>query len=303
MKHYVFLPVLILLLNFLAGPSFAQDSAGSLKGTVIDSVTRKPADYMTVALKKDNVVIKTSVTEANGAFIFSKLNPGKYTITALAIGYLAKHVPVEITTKNSAADLGNIIMVPQENNLKEVAITGDRPIIKQEADRISYDIQADPESKLLTALDMMRKVPLLSLDGDDNIKLKGSSNYKILINGKPSGMVARNPSDILRSMPASSIQKIEVITTPPAKYDSEGLAGIINIITNKKIDNGFKGSLNLRMQGPVGGPGMGGSVTVKENKLGITVYGGTGFNTSPETQRITDRITTGDSPTTMAELN
>jgi len=108
----------------------------------------------------------------------------------------------------------------------------DKPLIKQEVDRIGYDIQADPESKSLNVLDMMRKVPMLSLDADDNIKLNGNSSYKILINGKPSSMIARSPKDVLRAMPASSIQKIEVITTPPAKYDSEGLAGIINIITN-----------------------------------------------------------------------
>ncbi len=146
---------------------------------------------------------------------------------------------------------------------------------------------------------MMRKVPLLSLDADDNIQLKGSANYKILINGKPSTMIARSPKDVLRSMPASSIQKIEVITTPPAKYDSEGLAGIINIITTKKIDNGYNGSLNLRYQGPVGGPGLGGFVTVKQGKFGVTAYGGTGFYHSPETESVNSRTTTGDLPTSL----
>lgn len=298
-KNYKLLLLLSLFFSFTAFQAVAQDSEGSLKGTVIDSLTKKPADYMTIALKKDNIVIKTVVTEANGTFNFNKISFGKYTITAVAVGYNAKHVPVELSAKNNPADLGSISVAPQVNNLKEVAITADRPIIKQESDRISYDIQADPENKILTALDMMRKVPLLSVDGEDNIKLKGSGNYKILINGKPSGMVSRNPADILKSMPASSIQKIEVITTPPAKYDSEGLAGIINIITNKKIDNGYNGSLNLRMQGPVGGPGIGGFATIKEGKFGATVYGGTGFWSSPATQRTTTRITTGDSPTTL----
>ncbi len=200
---------------------------------------------MTIALKKDNEVLKTQVTEDSGDFKFDLLLPGKYKITAIAIGYHSKNVDTEITGSNTI-DLGEISVSSQTNNLQEVAISGDRPIIKQEVDRISYDIQADPESKVLTVLDMMRKVPLLSLDADDNIKLKGSGNYKILINGKPSSMVVRSPKDVLKSMPASSIQKIEVITTPPSKYDSEGLSGIINIITTKKIDNGYNGSLTLR---------------------------------------------------------
>ena len=111
--------------------------------------------------------------------------------------------------------------------------------MKQEVDRISYDVQADPDSKALSVLDMMRKVPLLSVDGNDNIQLKGSGNYKILINGKESALVAKNPSDILKSMPATNIEKIEVITTPPAKYDAEGLSGIINIITKKECRPGI----------------------------------------------------------------
>jgi outer membrane receptor protein involved in Fe transport len=298
-KNFSFLSLFLCLLNFLTLSARAQSSSGIVKGAVIDSASKKPVDFMTIALKKDNAAIKTMVTDEAGHFSFSQIQPGKYTITAIAIGYKETNKPVEITSKDLTADLGNILVVSQSNNLKEVTVSGSRPLIKQEVDRITYDIQADPESKVLTALDMMRKVPLLSLDADDNIKLKGSGNYKILINGKPSGMVAQSPKDVLRSMPASSIQKIEVITNPPAKYDSEGLAGIINIITSKKIDNGYNGSLNLRERGPVGGPGFGGFVTIKQNKLGITANGGTGFYNSPATANTSSRTTTGDDPTSL----
>ena len=298
-KNYVTL-IFFFLLSILFNLSVhAQSVTGIIKGIVIDSATSKPVDFMTIALKKDNIVVKTVVVDQQGTFNFEKIIPGKYVVTAIAIGYNAKNIPVDISKENGTVDLGSILMASQSNNLKEVSVTADRPLIKQEVDRISYDIQADPESKALTVLDMIRKVPLLSLDADDNIKLKGSGNYKILINGKPSTMVARSPKDVLRSMPASSIQKIEVITTPPAKYDSEGLAGIINIITTKKIDNGYNGSLNLRYQGPVGGPGMGGFVTVKQGKFGITGYGGTGFYSSPNAENSTDRTSTGEVPTSL----
>lgn len=298
-KNYFILGVFICLLNFLSFPVRAQTTTGAIEGVVIDSASKKPVDYMTIALKKDKIVIKTMITNAAGKFNFEKIAAGKYTVTAVAIGYTAKNTAIEITEKGNTVNMGNIEVVSQNTNLKEVSVSVDRPIIKQEVDRISYDIQADPENKILTALDMMRKVPLLSLDADDNIKLKGSGNYKILINGKPSGMIARSPKDVLRTMPASSIQKIEVITTPPAKYDSEGLSGIINIITNKKIDNGYKGSVNVRNQGPVGGPGVGGYVTIKQNKLGITASGGTGFYSSPDAENSSSRITTGDNPTSL----
>ncbi|MFC3559178.1 outer membrane beta-barrel family protein [Pedobacter jamesrossensis] len=293
---------ILLLLILFPFISLAQEPSGTIKGSVVDSASKKPIEFITIAIKKDGTVFKTTVTPENGQFVFEKIPFGSYTLTAIAVGYGTKTVPAELKAGTTNFDAGKLLLASQTNNLSDVSVTALRPIIKQEVDRISYDIQADPESKVLTALDMMRKVPLLSLDADDNIKLKGSGNYKILINGKPSSMVARSPKDVLRSMPASSIQKIEVITTPPAKYDSEGLSGIINIITNKKIDNGYNGSLNLRHQFPVGGPGIGGFVTVKQGKFGVTAYGGTGFYSSPETEIINSRLTTGTNPSELLNI-
>lgn len=290
------------LLTAVAFQVSAQERGGIVQGKVIDSASRKALEFITLAIKKDGQAIKTAVTAENGSFKFDKIGAGKYSLTAIAVGYNAKVLSFEINAEKPDFNAGQITLASQVNNLNEVSVSVTRPVIKQEIDRISYDIQADPESKVLTALDMMRKVPLLSLDADDNIKLKGSGNYKILINGKPSSMVARSPKDVLRSMPASSIQKIEVITTPPAKYDSEGLSGIINIITNKKIDNGYNGSLNLRHQFPAGGPGIGGFFTVKQGKFGITAYGGTGFYSTPVTQNINSRTTSGASPSELLNI-
>ena len=145
-------------------------------------------------------------------------------------------------------------------------------MIKREIDGISYDVTADPESVALNVLDMMRKVPLLSVDASDNIKLKGSGNYKILINGKESALVAKNPSDVLRAMPATNIEKIEVIT-PPAKYDAEGLAGIINIITKKNVGQGYNIGINGRYN-TVWGPGFNINGTLKQGKFGLSAFAG-----------------------------
>lgn len=180
-------------------------------------------------------------------------------------------------------------------------MTAKTPLIKQEIDRITYDLQADPESKGNSVLQMMRKVPFLSVDGEENILLNGSSSYKILINGKPSGMVERNPKDILRSMPASTIKSIEVITNPSSKYDAEGLAGIINIITNKKIDNGYNGTLNINHSFPTGGPGAGGSFTFKQDKFGMSVLSGVSRYNSPRTISLTNRTTKGINATNLEQ--
>ena len=170
-------------------------------------------------------------------------------------------------------------MAASSNQLKEVSVVAARPIVKREVDRIAYDVQADPESTVLTALDMLRKVPMLSVDAQDNIKLKGSGNYKILINSKESSLVAKNPSDVFKAMPAANIERIEVITTPPAKYDAEGLAGIINIITKKNADQGYNGSINLR-ENTVYGPGVNLNGTIKQGKFGASAYAGIGQQTN-----------------------
>ncbi|MDB5134539.1 MAG: TonB-dependent receptor [Mucilaginibacter sp.] len=232
--------------------------------------------FVTVALQnsKTHAGVKSCLTKDDGSFVL-KVAPDTYEAAFVFVGYKSKIVPVNGT--GTTINLGRVLLSPSSSQLKEVAITSARPLMKQEVDRISYDVQADPDSKALSALDMMRKVPLLSVDGNDNIQLKGSSNYKILINGKESALVAKNPSDILKSMPATNIEKIEVITTPPAKYDAEGLAGIINIITKKNADQGFNIGLNTRFNS-VFGAGYNLNGTLKQGKFGMSLFAGFGSN-------------------------
>ncbi|NEU07487.1 TonB-dependent receptor [Flavihumibacter sp. R14] len=271
-----------------------KNSGFSVQGVVIDSASKKVQDYVTVSLKQNEKPFKSALTDSKGHFIFQNLPAGKFTVTLVSVGFITKSVNVDLSdSTRQVTDLGSIAIAASNVSLKEVSIVADRPLIKQEVDRIAYDVQADPESKVNNVLEMLRKVPLISLDADDNIKLKGSGNYKVLINGRPSAMVARDPKEVFKSMPAADIQKIEVITTPPAKYDSEGLAGIINIITNKKVDAGYNASLGLRQGFPAGGPGLNGSATVKDGKFGFSSYGGMSNNSNPGTSNSANRLTTG----------
>lgn len=286
-------------------PVVAQisDKNYSITGFVSDSTTQKKLDFITVNLLSDQgTPLKADYTKTDGSFSFSVLQSQKYTVVLIGVGYKSKSIIVDLTdSKKQSADLGILLLTPQTVGLKEVTVTAAKQIVKQEVDRISYDLQADPESKVFSVLDMMRKVPLLSLDADNNILLKGNSDFKILINGKPSSMVERNYKEILRTMPASSIERIEVITTPPAKYDAEGLAGIINIITNKKLDNGYNGSLNLSERFPNGGPGFGGSFSAKFGKLGMSALGGGSIYKSPQTINSTSRNTFGTENTFLQQ--
>ncbi|MGN7988813.1 outer membrane beta-barrel protein [Pedobacter sp. 22226] len=273
MSRYFLMICIVIQCSLTLGTLHAQETKYQISGVIVDSLTQKPGEYFTVAIKKDSLVIKSVVSDAQGKFSFSGIGEGQYRLLIGSLGYRPKQLVVKVTANT---DLGKISMTPAASNeLGEVSVAGSRPLIKQEPDRIVYDIQADAESKVLSVLDMMRKVPLLSVDADDNVKLKGTGNYRILINGKPSGILTRDPKEYLKSMPAAGVQKIEVITTPPSKYESEGLSGIINIITSKKMENGYNGNLNARYQFP-GGPSGNGNFTIKQGKFGANLYGGTG---------------------------
>ncbi len=247
----------------------------TVKGTVTDSVTNQPIGYVTVALQdaKTKAPVKSTLAKDDGSFEMPVPAGKTYLLVLANMGY--KNKTVSITDTTAIINMGKIVLSPSNKQLDGVTITAVKPLMTREVDRISYDVQADPESKAISALDMMRKVPLLSVDASDNIKLKGNGNYKILINGRESAMMAKNPSDILKAMPATNVEKIEVITTPPAKYDAEGLAGIINIITKKNADQGYNMGLNGRMNS-IYGLGLNLNGTFKQGKFGVAGYVGHG---------------------------
>ncbi|MBS7566758.1 TonB-dependent receptor [Mucilaginibacter sp. Bleaf8] len=250
-----------------------QPAAMTVKGIVIDSAKNQPLSYATIALVDavTNITIKSTFSKDDGSFSINGPAIKPYKLAVVNVGYGNK--VINISNPKATTDLGKLYLSPSLNQLKEVSVVTVKPLMKREVDRMSYDVQADPDSKVITVLDMMRKVPLLSVDGNDNIKLQGNTNYKILINGKESALIARNPADVFKSMPASNIQKIEVITTPPAKYDAEGIAGIINIITKKNMEQGYNGSVNARYS-TIWGSGGNLNLTVKQGRFGLAGYAG-----------------------------
>lgn len=300
---------LLIIIIFSAAiiPCFAQTAPAlfSLKGVTMDSATNKPLNYVTVNLRNQaKQLLRTAATKTDGAFHFEKLPAGKYLISIVSVGYNSKTIPIDLTDNaNPARDLGSIVLSEQTTQLKAVAITADKPIVRQEVDKLTYDLKSDPDSKSSNVLDMMRKVPLLSVDAEDNILLKGQTGFKILVNGKPSSMMERDPKNILKSMPASTIQSIEVITNPSSKYDAEGIGGIINIVTNKRIDNGYNGSINVSHVFPVGGPRAGGSFSSKQGKFELSAFFGANIANSPEVTNSIRRLTTGSSPTNLSQNN
>lgn len=251
--------------------AFAQQM--SIKGIVLDSLSHQPLIFVTLILKDSltQKTIKSGLTKGDGSFEWDELPVNNYQLLISFSGYRNKILYLPTTSGNAAhlVDAGIINLTAFTSELKGVFITAPKPVIKQEIDRLSYDVQADVDSKGLTVIEMLRKVPLVTVDGDDNIQLQGSGSYRIFINGKPSALMTNNPKDVLRSMPANSVQRIEIITTPPAKYDSEGLTGIINIITTKKTADGYNGTVSARYNFPWG-PGVYFNGTYKKGKFGVS---------------------------------
>lgn len=184
------------------------------------------------------------------------------------------HIKGQETEKDS--------VVQQETSIQEITMTGKKPLIKTKVDGLIYNVQSDPESKSKNLLEMMRKMPYLSLDSNENILFKGNTNFKIFINGKETQLLTNNPKDVLKSIPASTIQNIEIITNPSSKYDAEGASGVINIITVKKMKDGYNASVNMGSKFPKQENNAGFSLNIQQKKIGISVYGGGYFKKNPE---------------------
>lgn len=289
----IFLLVIVVVFSWQL--SFAQNksSIGKINGTIADSVSKQPIGFATISLKNEkDSIIKVIVSKADGHFKFENAGLRKYHLTIVSTGYQPKMIAINLI-QNNEVELGTLLLPHLVKNLKEVQITADRPVVQLKADRVVYDLQADPESKSTNVLGMIHKIPYLSVDADGNILMKGNASYKVLVNGKESGVFTNNLKNILKSMPASSVLRIEVITIPPAKYDAEGLAGIINIITDRKIQGGYKGNMNASEGFPNGGPGSGGNITAQDGKFGVNVWAGGSKYINPSTTFNTMRATSG----------
>lgn len=189
-------------------------------------------------------VVTTGVTNDKGHFDQIIKDAGKYMLKATFVGMDATQAQFEVSSKAPRADLGTLKMSTNGTTLKAVVVTAQRQLVKSEIDRLSYNIQADADSKTSNVLDMLKKVPLVSVDGQDEIRVKGSTSFKIYRNGHPDPALGTDPKNILKAVPASMIKRIEVITDPGAKYDAEGTSAILNIVMmdNSQV-NGATGTV------------------------------------------------------------
>ena len=212
----------------------------------MDSLTHESEPYATLRImldKSPDKPVRLNVTDTQGKFQEKLPHTGNYTLQITSVGKRTVIRHFTITENKRVADLGTLYTCDDTQMLKGVEVVAQKPLVKAEIDKISYSIEDDPDSKTNTTLEMLRKVPLVTVDGEDNIQVNGSSNFKVHVNGKPNTLMSNNPKEVLRSLPANSVKSIEVITEPGAKYDAEGIGGILNIITTDAKMQGYNVTL------------------------------------------------------------
>lgn len=264
---------------------FAQ-SKMKLSGIVSDS--SKPLALVTVRIfKKNNTVpLQTTLSKENGSFQLNKPDTGNYILSFTHTGFAEKQVSITVASRAGDMLTDPVQLSIETGTLKEVVVTAQRPMVEQTDDKIIFNVEDDPTNKTETAIDILRKTPFVSVDGEDNIKVNGKTNFKVLLNGRETSMFARNIKEALRGFPGTLISKIEVITTPSAKYDGEGIGGLINIITKKRVA-GYNGSLSSfsRTNDKLNNFSVNGNAKI--GKIGLSVFLNTGF-TDPVLQHNTN---------------
>lgn len=244
---------------------------GKISGRVVDSASQKPLEFVNVVLRDalEHQDLDGILTDQSGKFEFVNLLNKKYEIAFVLLGYKSKVVgPIKVNKETPDHNFGKIILEDEVKRLDEVTIAGTKDIVENKIDRLIYNAEKDVTTKGGDAADVLRRTPMLTVDLEGNVSLQGSQNVKILINGKPSSIMAGNVGDALKMIPADMIEKVEVITQPGAKYDAEGSGGIVNIVTKTKKIIGVSGSVN----GSIGTRSnfLGSNISMRFGKWGLT---------------------------------
>ncbi|GAB3887375.1 TonB-dependent receptor [Spirosoma agri] len=251
----------------------APKGNGKITGLLVDSTSGKPVEFATIALinTKTNKPIDGTTSDAKGNFSMTKLAPGNYRLQYSFIGYKNKDSQAFTIDKGTVLNMGSVKLPADIRTLNEVVVTGQAALIEEKVDRLVFNADKDMTSKGGDASDVLKRVPMLSVDLDGNVSLRGSQNIRVLINNKPSTIVASSVADALKQIPADMIKTVEVITSPSAKYDAEGAAGIINIVTKKITLHGL--TLNVDAGAGLRASNLGLNGSYRQGKLGISLGG------------------------------
>ena len=270
----------------------------TVKGVLMDETLGEAEPFATVRVFKAGKTQKPVamfLTNENGEFKQEVKGKGRFDIVFSSIGKEDLKQTVTLGQENPL-DMGTLYIKENATMLKGVEIVAQKPLVKMDVDKMSYNVAEDEDSKSNTVLDMLRKVPMVTVDGQDNISVNGSSSFKVYVDGMPNAMFSSNPSMVFKSMPATAVKSIEVVTNPGAKYDDEGAAGILNIVMNKQNPqaaqslNGYNGTVRAS----AGTKQLGGSVFIngQQGKFSYSANVMTSYNKPGNTTTETEQIQT-----------
>ena len=283
----------VMVLMSFSSAAMAQTT---VKGMLIDETLGESEPFATVRVfkaGKSEKPVAMFLTDENGQFSQEVKGKGKFDIVFSSVGKEDLKKSVELEGKG-ILNLDTLYIKENATMLKGVEIVAQKPLVKMEVDKMSYNVAEDEDSKSYTVLDMLRKVPMITVDGQDNITVNGSSSFKVYVDGMPSVMFSSNPSMVFKSMPATAVKSIEVVTNPGAKYDAEGAAGVLNIVMNKQNPqtaqslNGYNGTVRAS----AGTKQLGGSVFIngQQGKFSYSANVMTSYNKPGSTKTETEQI-------------
>jgi len=240
----IIIPILLLTLTTFQGIAQQRQRPIKISGKVIDSDSGQPLEYATFVLQnaENPDQVTGGITDISGNFEV-EAGPGTYNISVEYISY--KTYSLKGQTYNSNTNLGSITLSPDVAQLAEVEVVGEKTTVEVRLDKKVYNIGKDITTSGGNVSDALGNIPSVSVDVEGGISLRGNDNVRILINGKPSALAGFGSTDVLQQLPADAIEKVEVITSPSARYDAEGTAGILNIVLKKEKTLGVNGSVNL----------------------------------------------------------
>ncbi|WP_459211832.1 TonB-dependent receptor [Aquimarina rhabdastrellae] len=265
-----------------AQPSPDNAIVGSVKGIVMDKNLQQAIPYATIVINDaTEKIISGGITQEDGNFIINDIPNGNYALKVQFIGYKTFSQPIVISRKNKDLDLGTIFLEEEVATLDDVTIVAERTTVEQKIDRKVINIGKDLTTTGGSAAEIMNNIPSVNVDQDGNIALRGNENVRILVDGKPTNVSA---AQLLKQIPSTAIKKVELITNPSAKYNPEGMSGIINIVLHKNSNIGFNGNLNLGVNHDEN-TRFNGSLDLNYRTGKVNIYGSYGNNISKNQQR------------------
>lgn len=285
---------------FLACSGYAlPDASGLVKGKVIDSKSKEALEFVNVSIKKkgSDQIVKGATTDLDGNFIIGNLAPGTYVVNVSYIGYTPYEKEFTINPNQKSVSLRMIPLAEDSQMLGEVQVVGQKPQMRFDIDKKVFNVDQNIASSGGSASDVLSNIPSVDVDNEGEVSLRGNSSVTIWINGKASGLSADNRAEILEQMPAESIENIEVITNPSAKYSPEGTAGIINIVLKEDRKAGYYGSAQA---GADTDGGYNASANINYSSGKVEAYANLGYRERRmKGGGYTDRLNIGETDTTF----